>query len=128
MVWRRQNMSNIKLSPAALEKMKKSDQPYMVYLAYRGGWGSSSVVPAVKAGTPAEENGYTKKEVEGITIYVPGDLEHKHFEIGYVGFWIFGQYTVKILELAWLVLILVECWLSEKNRDRLFSVPVSFFY
>lgn len=30
-------MSKVRLSPAALEKMKESGQPYRVYLAYRGG-------------------------------------------------------------------------------------------
>lgn len=30
-------MSNIKILPAALEKMKKSGEPYRIYLAFRGG-------------------------------------------------------------------------------------------
>ena len=87
--------------------MKESGQPYRVYLAFRGGWGSSCVTPAVKAGAPDEENDYEKKEVEGITIYVPKDMEHEHFEISWVGFWIFGQFTVKSVEAAWSVYLLL---------------------
>ena len=54
----------------------------------------------MKAGAPVEENGYEKKEIEGITIYIPNELNHEHFEISWVGFWIFGQFIVKSLEVA----------------------------
>jgi hypothetical protein len=30
-------MSNIRIMPAALEKMKKEERPYTIYLASRGG-------------------------------------------------------------------------------------------
>lgn len=92
-------MSNLSISSAALEKMKNTGGPYILYIAQRGGWAGCIITPAVKAGTPTEENDYEKTEVEGIPFYIRNDMADKKYSVNWIGFWIFGQFVVEQLNL-----------------------------
>ena len=51
-------------------------------------------MPAVQAGIPVAQDDYEKTEIEGIPFFVRKDMVDKHYEISYVGFWVFGQFVV----------------------------------
>jgi len=87
-------MAKIKISPSALQKMKKDGRTYTLYLASRGGWGGIFVTPAVHAGVPLNEEDFVKDEIEGIPFFIRKDLVDKSFSINWVGFWVFGNFTV----------------------------------
>ncbi len=52
------------------------------------------MTPAVKAGKPALKKDYEETEIEGILFYIRKDLADLVFEINWVGFLFFGQFTV----------------------------------
>lgn len=58
------------------------------------------MTPAVQAGIPVKESDYEKTEIEGVTIYYRKDMADFVFEIQWVGFWIFGQFLVKEIDVA----------------------------
>lgn len=91
-------MSNLSITAAALEKMKKAGGPHVLYMASRGGWGGCVYIPAVRAGKPAEENDFEKTEIESIPFYIRKDMVDKKYSISWVGFWVFGQYVVEQLD------------------------------
>ena len=63
-------------------------------MASRGGWGGCVVTPAVQAGIPVAQDDYEKTEIEGIPLFIRKEMVERHYEISYVGFWIFGQFVV----------------------------------
>ncbi len=52
------------------------------------------VTPAVHAGVPLNEDDFIKDEIEGVPFFIRKDLVDKSFNINWVGFWIFGNFTV----------------------------------
>jgi hypothetical protein len=48
----------------------------------------------VHAGIPVNEEDFVREEIEGVTFYIRKDLANKGFEINWIGFWIFGNFTV----------------------------------
>jgi hypothetical protein len=48
----------------------------------------------VHAGKPVNEENFSREEIEGIPFYIRQDMVNKGFQIKWVGFWIFGNYTV----------------------------------
>ena len=88
-------MANIKLLPAALDKMRRSSKSYVVYIVRRGGWVGSHITPAVRAGKAEGNDDYSKTEIEGIDFYVRKDMLDKKYEINWVGLWRIGQFVIK---------------------------------
>jgi len=48
----------------------------------------------VQAGIPVAQDDYEKTEIEGVPFFIRKDMVDKSFEINWVGFWVFGQFTV----------------------------------
>jgi hypothetical protein len=50
----------------------------------------------VKAGKPADKDGYTAVEVDGMNFYVKDELAGREITIGWTGWWVFGGPVVSV--------------------------------
>jgi len=48
----------------------------------------------VHAGEPVNKENFMQEEIEGIPFFIRSDLTGKGFQINWIGFWIFGSFSV----------------------------------